>query len=215
MKIKDAFEKVNHYCVKWEPYFDIYERHLQHFRGREITLVEIGILKGGSLELWSEYMGPQAKIIGIDISESCRNIKFSQNNIEVVIGDQASSDFWQTFLQTYPNIDILIDDGGHRMDQQINTFANVFPKLKMNGVYICEDCHTSYYSSHGGKLGGKTFIEYTKPIIDSLHKDYYKDGSPELEKLNDVVNELTSMHYYDSVVVFEKFGQKEMKTIEK
>jgi hypothetical protein len=36
---------------KWMHYFPIYERHLAPFRNRTITLLEIGVFKGGSLQM--------------------------------------------------------------------------------------------------------------------------------------------------------------------
>lgn len=32
---------------KWLHYFDIYHRHLQKFRGKEVNILEIGIYSGG------------------------------------------------------------------------------------------------------------------------------------------------------------------------
>lgn len=34
---------------KWIHYFDIYERHFNKYRNKEIVIVEIGISHGGSL----------------------------------------------------------------------------------------------------------------------------------------------------------------------
>jgi hypothetical protein len=64
----------------------------------------------------------------------------------------------------------LIDDGGHTMKQQINTFEEFFTSIAENGVYLCEDVHTSYWSKYGGgyKKSG-TFIEYSKNFIDYIN----------------------------------------------
>ena len=37
----------------------------------------------------------------------------------------------------------MLDDGGHLNTQQLNTFKKLFPKISEDGVYICEDIHTS------------------------------------------------------------------------
>jgi hypothetical protein len=39
------------------------------------------------------------------------------------------------------NFDIIIDDGLHTTDANINLFINSFNKLKKNGIYIIEDVH--------------------------------------------------------------------------
>ena len=51
---------------KWTHYFPIYERHFGPFVNRAATFIEIGISKGGSLQLWKRYLGPFAQIVGID-----------------------------------------------------------------------------------------------------------------------------------------------------
>ena len=57
---------------KWVHYFGIYERHFSWFRGKSVTFLEIGVSKGGSLQMWQRSYGPLARIDGIDIDPSCR-----------------------------------------------------------------------------------------------------------------------------------------------
>lgn len=52
---------------KWHHYLPIYERYLSPLRSRPIRMLEIGVSKGGSLQLWRKYFGPEAVIFGIDI----------------------------------------------------------------------------------------------------------------------------------------------------
>ena len=40
--------------------------------------------------------------------------------------------------------DIIINDGSHITSHQQNSFGFLFPFLNSNGIYICEDLHTSY-----------------------------------------------------------------------
>src|SRR5688572_18968779 len=56
---------------KWHHYFDIYHRHFQSFRGKSPVVLEIGVFQGGSLQMWRDYFGPGAKIVGIDIDPRC------------------------------------------------------------------------------------------------------------------------------------------------
>jgi len=212
--LREYFDKATHSSDKWEPYFEVYHRHLEKFRGQSVTLVEVGVQKGGSLEMWSNYLGPQARIIGIDVDPECANLKYEQSNIEVIIGDQGSAEFWTETLAKIGDIDVFIDDGGHTMTQQIVTLENVFPKIKLNGVFICEDCHTSYMTSHEGGLGARgSFIEYCKTIIDIQHKSWHNTLVTELDRREKFFNDLTSMHVYDSVVVLEKFGRRNMQRV--
>ena len=151
--------------------------------------------------MWKNYFGPKARIVGIDINPHCK--KLEENQVEIFIGDQENRKFLRSLKEKIPRIDILIDDGGHTMKQQIITFEELFPHIDKNGVYLCEDLHTSYWPQWGG--GYKkcdTFIEYSKNLIDSLNAWH----SLETNKLS--VTEFTrsahSLHYYDSILVIEK-----------
>ncbi|MBK9346116.1 MAG: glycosyltransferase family 2 protein [Burkholderiales bacterium] len=65
----DYFENHEHRMIhKWMHYFEIYERHFGQFRNQPISLLEFGVLHGGSLQMWKHYFGKQAKIYGADIN---------------------------------------------------------------------------------------------------------------------------------------------------
>lgn len=123
--------------MKWRHYFPIYERHLSRFRGQEAHLVEIGVFSGGSLPMWLDYLGPRSRVTGIDIEPACR--AYESDRIAVAIGDQGDPAFWQRFLAEAGPIDAVIDDGSHRLSDQICTLTAVLPRLRPGGVYICED----------------------------------------------------------------------------
>jgi hypothetical protein len=126
---------------KWNHYFDIYDRHLRCFRGREVSVVEIGVYSGGSLEMWRDYFGSKCQIFGIDIEPACR--AYESDCVRIFIGDQGERSFWRKVKQDIPPVDIVIDDGGHLPEQQIVTFEELMPHLKPGGVYVCEDVHAS------------------------------------------------------------------------
>jgi len=56
---------------KWLHYFEIYHRYFKKFRGRDVHILEVGVARGGSLEMWRDYFGPKSNIYGIDINEKC------------------------------------------------------------------------------------------------------------------------------------------------
>lgn len=212
--LREIFDDLSHSSDKWEPYFKIYEKHLQQFCMKETTLIEVGVQKGGSLEMWSKYLGPYSKILGVDIDPECANLKYEQPNIEVHIADQKDMVFWDSFITKHPKIDIFIDDAGHYCDAQISTFEKIFPLLPVGSVYICEDVHTSYMPYNGGGYKVKnSFIEYAKNYIDVLHKEWIKELDTSFEKYKKIAEGLTSIQVYDSVVVFEKHGKSEMKRV--
>lgn len=213
-ELRKIFDNTPHPSDKWESYFDVYERHLHNFRYDEVHLIEVGVQKGGSLDMWASYFPKAKSITGIDVDLECANLKYDDKRISVVIGDQGNPNFWDTFLSSNPEIDIFVDDGGHFMDQQILTFEKIFPAMPIGSVYICEDCHTSYMPYNGGGLERKgTFIEYAKSYVDVIHWDWKQQFTTDLERRWKIGKDLTSIHFYDSVVVFEKFGKVEMKRV--
>ena len=206
----------DHRCIsKWVHYFSIYEQWFAPYRGKEIVFVEVGVENGGSIQMWRNYFGKQAKIVGVDIEERCKNFEDANENIFVEIGSQDNENFWRAFKEKYPSVDILLDDGGHLSNQQIVTFREMFPHIKDGGLYMCEDCHTSYWDcydkpdpqtgeqkllQHGGIGVDGTFIEFTKKLIDEINAFHTKGVlPPTYNTLN-----MGGIHFYDSVVVVEK-----------
>ena len=186
---------------KWQHYFEIYDRHFSRYRGTDVHVVEFGVSQGGSLEMWKHYFGPRARIYGIDINPHCK--KLEEERITIFIGDQEDRRFLRTVGETIPRIDILIDDGGHTMKQQIHTFEELFPLVDKEGVYLCEDLHTSYRPRWGGGYRKKgTFIEYSKNFIDFINA--WHSQEPGRLAVSEFTKTVHSLHYYDSILVIEK-----------
>lgn len=202
MALKEYFDNNPGRMIhKWHHYFEIYERHFDRFRNKPVTIMEIGVFQGGSLQMWKHYFGPQARIIGVDINPRCK--EFEEPGIEVLIGSQEDRNFWAQVKQQVPPVDILIDDGGHTMNQQIVTFNEMFPHVADGGVFLCEDLHTSYWSQWGGGFRNpNSFIEQSKQIVDAMHAWHSRD--PESFRVNYLTENVGSMHYYDSILVLEK-----------
>lgn len=186
---------------KWHHYFEIYHRHFAAFRGRSPVVVEIGIYHGGSLEMWRHYFGRGARIVGIDLDPRCR--QFEGDAVSVMIGDQADRGFLSQVRARFPHVDIVIDDGGHTMAQQITSFEELYPHIQPHGVYLCEDLHTSYYPPYGGgyRRDG-TFIQYATRLVDQLHAWYSTE--PDRFRVDQITRSTHGLHFYDSVLVAEK-----------
>lgn len=185
---------------KWAHYFEVYDRYFSRFRGQSPTILEIGVNFGGSLEMWRDYFGPGARIIGIDINPECA--KLQEEGFDIVIGDQADPKFWAEFRTRFPKLDLLIDDGGHEFHQQRVTFEQMFDHIKDDGVYFCEDMHTSYIRSfRGGLRQPASFVEYCKGLIDELNAHWSEE--PGFRKTR-LTSGAKSVCFHDSIVVVEK-----------
>ena len=111
------FRDARRYVEKWAHYLPVYERLLSKYRGSAVTLVEVGVGHGGSLEGWRGYLGPSARIIGIDIDPAAQ--RFEADGFEIIIGDQSHPQFWAQHGSRIGSVDVLIDDGGHSSVDQI------------------------------------------------------------------------------------------------
>lgn len=196
---------------KWENYLEVYEKFFSKYREQEIVFLEIGVAHGGSLKMWRKFFGEKALIIGVDVNPECK--KFEEENTKIFIGSQEDKKFL-TYLKTQiPVVDILLDDGGHTMKQQITTFNMLFNHVKEDGIYACEDLHTSYFKSYGGGYKKKnSFIEFSKNFIDNLH-GWHKEADKKTKMFNHISRSVLSLHYYDSIIVIEKRLMKEPKNL--
>lgn len=97
--------------MKQDTYPDAYHRHFSRFQGSKVTILEIGVLCGGSLQMWRTYFGSRSRIIGLHIDPECR--KHAGEGIEIYIGDQADRVLLESLAEEAGPIDIVVDDGGH------------------------------------------------------------------------------------------------------
>ena len=184
---------------KWKHFFSIYERHFKDFVYKPVTFVEIGCGLGGSLQMWKRYFGPHARIVGIDVNPTCK--AFEEDQIEVRIGDQSDETFLQSLVDEFGAPDIVLDDGSHMMSHITATFQFLYPRLAKNGIYLVEDLHTAYWEEfEGGLRKPSTFVELCKRLIDELNADHTRNALTPTEFTKTTL----SMHFYDSVVVFER-----------
>ena len=205
LPIYKSFSKSPYKSIKHSSYFDVYEKLFHRYRNKPVVFVEIGVLNGGSLFMWRDYFGKQAQIIGIDLNPEAR--RWQEHGFDIFIGDQANPSFWQQIITKYPQIDVILDDGGHTYEQQIMTTELLKPHIKDGGLIVIEDTHTSYQNGFGFK--SVSFLKYVQKKIDQLH---YR-----LKSLNKEANEkdIWNIQSFESFVVFEIDREKiKSKTIE-
>lgn len=183
---------------KWHHYFEVYDRHISKFIDKKVTLLEIGVAEGGSLQIWKKYLGSKSKIVGIDIRQEFYFNDESQ--IEIYIGDQTNHDFLLKVIDKIGIPDIIIDDGSHVQSHILKTFDLLYPILNENGgVYVIEDCHTAYWPRfEGGINSHMNVVEiFSKRVHDVNSKWYNEPKTPQLRTLD-------SIHFYDSMIILEK-----------
>jgi hypothetical protein len=178
---------------KWEHYFKAYNRHLSKFKNKPVNLLEIGIYSGGSLDMWLNYFGESCRIYGVDIEEVCKS--YESDKITVYIGDQEDRIFWRKLKDSFLlDIHILIDDGGHKPEQQIVTLEEMLPVMPPGSVYICEDV-----------LGlSNRFTSYASALIHKLNEKGEALSEVTGFKATQLQSQIYSIHFYPFLCVIEK-----------
>ena len=136
---------------KWSIYISQYDDKLNRYQNLPIKLFEVGILNGGSLEIFSKYFSKAELILGCDIDPNCKKLKYDNKKIKVIIGD-VNEEKTKSEIIKHSNFDIIIDDGSHNSNDVVVAFCNYFKHLKDGGLFIIEDLHCSYWREHRGGL---------------------------------------------------------------
>ena len=156
MPIKSLYELYQEHqgkvSDKWLGYFEAYSHALSSYRDQSVSLLEIGVQNGGSLEIWGKFFSSAEVIMGCDINPACAHLQFDDPRIRVVVGDAVQESTKSLILIHSNNFDIVIDDGSHSSADIIRAFFQYFPLIKDGGVFVAEDLHCSYWGEFGGGL---------------------------------------------------------------
>jgi len=185
---------------KWHHYIPLYERYFGPFRGKPVRFLEIGVSKGGSLQMWRQYFGPEAVIFGVDINPECAQLNGLAGQVR--IGSQDDPAFLASVVEEMGGVDLILDDGSHQMAHIPVTLQALFPLLNQGGLYMIEDLHTAYWETFGGSYRSPQnfFSTVVQDLIDDMHHWYHKDG----QKRPEVSDFCPAVHVHDSIVVLEK-----------
>jgi len=126
-------------------YVEQYDSFLESWLDKKIVLLELGVLKGGSLLLWRDYF-PLGTIVGVDISLP-KQFKPTER-VYLYEGSQADPEFLSRIANEMApdGFDIIIDDASHIGELTKIAFWHLFDHhLKPNGLYVIEDWGTGYW----------------------------------------------------------------------
>jgi hypothetical protein len=195
-------------------YTKVYSQYFKFCRNEPIRFLEIGIYKGDSVKFWESYF-PKADLHFMDITADY--IQYYSDRSKYHYLDQSDLTLVQKLGVHEGPFDIILDDGGHTMAQQINSLIALFPSVKSGGLYIIEDLHTSYWKSHEGSgdvnhAGSGTAIGFLKNLIDDVNfpgaasycADYHKLPASLQLQMNEMRHHIEAIHFYTSVCIIEK-----------
>ena len=158
-KFRETFKKFNsNKGGEWKGRNDIIRSYYAEFYEEQLkekkinNLLEIGIgfkhsFPGASLRAWSEIF-PAARIYGADNN---REVLFNEKNIKSFYTDQQNINELENLKKLLNNIffDVIIDDGLHTFEANINTFDVFKNSMSKSGLYFIEDIKyselTKYY----------------------------------------------------------------------
>lgn len=191
--------------TKISTYFSAYAELFSKYRKINCTFIETGVLGGGSLFMWRNWLGPKARIIGIDLNPEAK--RWKDHGFEIFIGDQGDPNFWIETLPQIGQFDVLLDDGGHQSFQQIVTATEAIKHATKKCIIAIEDTHTSFmndFKSHGEN----TFLNYAKDSTDIMtikgSKMYpNRFNQPTNTEIIKLFEKTHSIQFFNSLVAFK------------
>jgi len=167
-------------------YTEVYEYFFYPVKYDTKKILEIGIAGGASLKMWRDYF-PNAVIYGIDINDESA---LNSPTIKTFIADQSDRKKLQAFIDAHGDgFDIILDDGGHSMEQQQISFGYFFKYLKSGGYYIIEDMHTSIFAYYHAEYGAlPTEDNTTLTMVNNFVKTGGIDSKYMLKEESDYLN---------------------------
>jgi hypothetical protein len=133
-------------------YHLIYSWLLSAKRQDNLTLLEIGLgtnnidvpsnmglegKPGASLRAFRDW-APRSRIFGADVD---KRILFREDRIETFFVDQTQPSVLRELAARFPaaSFDLIIDDGLHNSEANLNTLLFALPLIKENGALVIED----------------------------------------------------------------------------
>lgn len=171
---------------------DVYEDYFKKYTNP--IILEIGVYNGASMETYNEYFDYKCTITGVDNGEQLRYVS-THPNISIVIADQSRPE--ELANKVGDMFDIIVDDGSHFVEHQINCFEALKYKVNKGGIYIIEDLHACYHTFYNPKG-----ITHTVDYLLNLKKNL-TDNIKSISIFSDVPLEVvTNLNHITSVIEF-------------
>ncbi len=134
-------------------YTELYHLLFGPHRGREVVLVELGLMIGGpehgvpadravaappSVAMWLDYF-PKGRVIGLDVSDFSAYETERFRFLRCDLDDRAAIGAAAAEVARLGPPDFIVDDASHASAHQQDAFLALFPVLKPGGLYLIED----------------------------------------------------------------------------
>lgn len=116
-------------------YIEVYEELFAKYKDKPINILEVGVNKGYSLFTWQNYFKNYKNIVGVEYQP---NIVYKNEGTKIICSD--INNFWNMTNELGDmSFDIIIDDGSHKIQDQLFAFHLLYPRLKEGGIFVIED----------------------------------------------------------------------------
>jgi 8-demethyl-8-alpha-L-rhamnosyltetracenomycin-C 2'-O-methyltransferase len=127
----DKWGKKHHYTPV---YYSLFRN--QNKRRRVKKVLEIGVAEGAGLRMFRDFF-PNAIIYGAEIDDKRLIL---EEGIQTFKCDQSKKDDLVNLLSIIgTDIDLVVDDGSHKPQDQVYTCLSIMPALKKGCIYVIED----------------------------------------------------------------------------
>jgi hypothetical protein len=159
---------------KSEAYLHEYELLLAPLRERDVRLLELGVLRGGSLALWRDFF-PRGRIAGLDREPG--SVDDPSGRIATYRGEQDDLALLDRIAaEVAPDgFDVVIDDASHVAAPTRTSFWHLFEHhLKSGGIYVVEDWGTGYFPAYpdgrayDGTQHTAGMVGFVKELVDEV-----------------------------------------------
>ena len=150
-----------------------YSLLFERIRHSARSVFEIGVYKGQSLKAWRRYF-PKAQITGLDLRARPGNLP---QEIVHYQGDQSDHALLDRIAAERGPFDIIIEDGSHMMRHQIDCAQWLWQHVRLGGIYVCEDLHTSELIERAGEKGDEYRARFNPTGEEQTARDWFLEDA--------------------------------------
>ena len=129
------FSKKNNKLIKGHKYAVYYEMFIKKIKKKKLNILELGSFKGNATASFFFYF-KNSFIYSVDLypdlfiykSKRIKNFKVDNSSEKELLS-----------LSKKKKYDLIIEDAGHYLKDQIISLFTLFPKLKKKGIYVVEE----------------------------------------------------------------------------
>lgn len=170
------------------------------------SMLEIGYGSGASPKMWREYFPTSdiyiMELFGKEFENTWKSPNTEKTGVNIIAGDATKSETWD---KVPFELDMIIDDGSHYPEQQVDSLIYGLGHLKSKGIYIVEDVYCNFDPDYT-KID--IFFEWLNRVIVNqqssnlqfLSRDFYVNRQFMAYPACDIF----AYHIYKGFVVFEK-----------